>query len=229
MHTNSVRGWIFALVGLGCLCSVSGASDARTRLPTGPQAGVHRLAHAHALPIALPPTSMVSRAPQNASPDIVWVECPPDAQAYGAVCGMLPVPLNRKYPKGAQIDIYFELYAHTSPGPAVSAILANAGGPGGSTTSLRDYAVTLFAANLGDHDILLIDDRGRGLSGVIDCEELQHGTAPFAQAEADCATQLGNTASRTELVTSRWTPKPCAPHSATTRSTTGEARTVAKT
>ena len=46
------------------------------------------------------------------------------------------------------------------------------------------------------HDFLLIDDRGRGLSAAIDCEELQHGTAPFSVAESDCAAQLGSAASR---------------------------------
>ena len=46
------------------------------------------------------------------------------------------------------------------------------------------------------HDLLLIDDRGRGLSGTIRCKELQHGTAPFQKAEADCAAQLGDAASR---------------------------------
>jgi pimeloyl-ACP methyl ester carboxylesterase len=51
--------------------------------------------------------------------------------------------------------------------------------------------MTLFAQNLDVHDFLLIDDRGRGLSQAIDCEELQHGSAPFYQAEADCADQLG--------------------------------------
>jgi pimeloyl-ACP methyl ester carboxylesterase len=55
--------------------------------------------------------------------------------------------------------------------------------------------LALFGGNLDKHDMLLIDDRGRGFSDAIDCEELQHGTTPFAQAEADCAAQLGGAAS----------------------------------
>jgi pimeloyl-ACP methyl ester carboxylesterase len=106
------------------------------------------------------------------------------------------VPLDHTHPEGAKISVYFELYSHSNPGPAVSAILANPGGPGGSTTDLRLYALTFFGQNLDVHDILLIDDRGRGLSQAIDCEELQHGSASFDQAEADCASQLGDTASR---------------------------------
>src|SRR5262245_13470640 len=180
MHTNRQGVAIVAMVGLACLSSTSAAAEPRTHpFATHPQATrVQRVAGAHVLTSALPLTSTAARLPQNVSPDIVWVECSPDAQAFGALCGQLAVPLDRIRPNEAQINIYFEIYSHTNPGPAVSAILANAGGPGLSTTSLRGYAVTLFAANLDAHDILLIDDRGRGLSATIDCDELQHGTTP---------------------------------------------------
>lgn len=36
-----------------------------------------------------------SSPPAAASLDIVWVQCPPEAQALGAMCGTLPVPLDR--------------------------------------------------------------------------------------------------------------------------------------
>ena len=49
---------------------------------------------------------------------------------------------------------------------------------GPSTTANRDYLQYLFANNLDVHDLLHVDDRGRGLSGAIDCPELQHGTVP---------------------------------------------------
>ncbi|TAM52309.1 MAG: alpha/beta fold hydrolase, partial [Acidobacteria bacterium] len=125
--------------------------------------------------------------------------CPDGALAYGlpVVCGYVPVPLDWSHPgKLGQIKIYFELYRHTGDGPAESAILNNYGGPGGATAANRWIAFYFFGGNLDTHDLLLIDDRGRGLSGAIDCPELQHGTAPWAQAEAGCAAQLGQTASR---------------------------------
>ena len=134
--------------------------------------------------------------PASASPDIIWVQCPADAQALGATCGKLPVPLDRNDPQGSKIGIYFEIYTHTNTGPAESAILLNPGGPGAGTTSYRDLAVGYFSANLDVHDLLLIDDRGRGFSGVIDCSELQEGTASFPDAEANCAVQLGAADSR---------------------------------
>ena len=131
-----------------------------------------------------------------ASPEVVWVECPLEAQQLGGMCGKLPLPLDRGRPDGPKIKIYFEVYLHTNSGPAISAILANPGGPGASTTALRGLAFAFFGQNLDVHDFLLIDDRGRGGSDAVDCEELQHGTAPFAKAESDCAAQLGVTASR---------------------------------
>ena len=131
-----------------------------------------------------------------AAPDILWVQCPAEAQDLGAMCGKLPVPLDRQHPEKKKIKIYFELYLHTNPGPAESAILANPGGPGIATTFFRGLVLSFFGQNLDVHDVLLIDDRGRGFSTTIDCEELQHGTTPFAQAEADCAGKLGDTASR---------------------------------
>jgi pimeloyl-ACP methyl ester carboxylesterase len=131
----------------------------------------------------------------TASTAITWVACPPEAQDFGAMCGTLPVPLDRRHPKGKKLNIYFEVYLHTNPGAAESAILTNFGGPGNGTTDLRALAVALFGQNLDAHDFLLIDDRGRGLSAPIDCEELQHGLADFAQAETDCAAQLGDATS----------------------------------
>jgi pimeloyl-ACP methyl ester carboxylesterase len=127
----------------------------------------------------------------TASPDVTWVQCPPPAQAFGATCGQLPVPLDRQHPEMETINIYFELYLHTNPGPAVSAMLFNAGGPGLSTTDYRTDVLFLFGQNLDVHDVLLIDDRGRGLSQAINCPELQHGTASFKDGEGDCAAQLG--------------------------------------
>src|SRR5450755_1630935 len=75
----------------------------------------------------------------------------------GAVCGYLPVPLDRNHPKDGTIAIYFEVYPHTNPGSAQSAILMNFGGPAASTTNYRDFAQFLFASNLDVHDLLLID------------------------------------------------------------------------
>jgi pimeloyl-ACP methyl ester carboxylesterase len=132
--------------------------------------------------------------PLTTKEGIPEVTCPPDAAAAGAAtCGYVPVPLHRDLPDGETIHIYFEVYAHSNPGPAESAIVANAGGPALTTSGLRFLWLGLFGANLDAHDLLLIDDRGRGMSGLIDCQELQHGTGSSIDREAtDCAAQLGD-------------------------------------
>ena len=137
------------------------------------------------------PVAELPRLMATASPDIDWVQCPPPAQALGAVCGKLPVPFDRRHPDGQKIEIYFEVYLHTNSGPAESAILVNAGGPGLATTSNRLFVFALFGQNLDVHDFLLIDDRGRGFSEAINSSELQYGTASFTNGEIDCAAQLG--------------------------------------
>jgi pimeloyl-ACP methyl ester carboxylesterase len=125
--------------------------------------------------------------------NVILTGCPEP----NSVCGYVQVPLDRTRPNETKLSVYFEQYFHSNPGPAVSAIMVNGGGPGFATTDGRDYyQFGLFAANMDAHDLLLVDERGRGLSGAIDCEELQHGGADFATAEKDCAAQLGAAASR---------------------------------
>jgi len=145
---------------------------------------------------SLPIRTQEPHLPPTASPNIVWVQCPPEAQSLGATCGRLPVPLDRHHPDGKKIRIYFELYFHANSGAAESAVLANGGGPGFTTTGLRSLWLPMFAPNMDVHDVLLIDDRGRGMSEAIDCKALQHGLGPTLDDEAaDCAAQLGDAAS----------------------------------
>jgi pimeloyl-ACP methyl ester carboxylesterase len=128
--------------------------------------------------------------PRTASPAVVTDPCPPDAD--GAVCGHVEVPFDRSDPSAGTTSVAFELYTHSDPGPAESAILVNFGGPGGSTTSLRFVPPFWFGDALARHDVLLVDDRGRGASGAIDCPDLQHGAGPLIDITAACAAQLGD-------------------------------------
>ena len=160
--------------------------------PTFRRPGIAKAVHAK--PLAAQASHLVAAsALTTSSATITYVTCP---EATASLCGYVPVPLDRKYPNGTQLQIYFEVYPHTAPSAAVSAIVVNLGGPGPGTTQGRDYFQFLFGPNLDVHDLLLVDDRGTGLSGALDCPELQHGTAPFVQAEIDCVAQLGLAASR---------------------------------
>jgi pimeloyl-ACP methyl ester carboxylesterase len=120
--------------------------------------------------------------------------CPEEVE--GAVCGHVDVPFDRGDPSAGTIPIAFEKYEHTGPGPAKSAIMVNFGGPGVSTTTLRDVALFWFDALRDRHDLVLVDDRGRGRSGAIDCPDYQHGTGPLLDVVGACADQLGAAATR---------------------------------
>ena len=133
--------------------------------------------------------------PASASPAVVPEPCPPEAER--ALCGHVDVPFDRADASAGTIPIVFELYTHTDPGPAESVIMVNFGGPGASTTAMRWVIPYWFGGALDRHDLLLIDDRGRGRSGAIDCPAYQHGLGPTLVAEVGaCADQLGATAVR---------------------------------
>ena len=146
---------------------------------------------------AFPAAALADRAPAlpaSASSSIVPETCPSEAE--GAVCGHVDVSFDRGDPGAGTIPIVFELYPHSGPGPAESAIMVNFGGPGVSTTALRDVAFYWFERVRDTHDLLLIDDRGRGRSGAIDCPAYQHATGPLLDIVGECAQQLGDSADR---------------------------------
>lgn len=106
-------------------------------------------------------------------------------------CGTLKRPLDPRGLIPGGIPVYFEFYPHTAPGPTLGTLVGAVGGPGYPTTGSRDNYLTLFAPLRADHDVLLMDYRGTGRSGALDCEPLQH--APIL-TEADigaCGRSLG--------------------------------------
>lgn len=165
---------ILLLILFACLVS---AAWPQAQVPT-PQHSVNRrilpFPHRPGFPQIpqLPQRVEPAILPAALSPDVVPVPCPPDAQAWGAAeCGTLAVPLDRERPRQGTINIYFELYVHYVRGQAESALLANPGLPGLATSGVRDLLLGAFSPLLDVHDILLIDDRGRGFSGTIVCNE----------------------------------------------------------
>ncbi len=183
--TRRILGAVVAAVALAAPAEAADltAPPARVSAPAARSLGTHLRAPHHA-------RARAATFPGSASRAAVDEPCPPEAE--GAVCGHVDVPLDRTHPAAGSIPIAFELYPHTAPGPAESVIIVNFGGPGGSTTSLRFVPPFWFGPALEHHDLLLIDDRGRGRSGVIDCPDYQHGTGPsLLAAVGACAAQLG--------------------------------------
>ena len=114
----------------------------------------------------------------------------------GAWCGNLRVPFDRADPAAGTIPINFEWYpAEQAP---VGTIVAMEGGPGYPSTGSRDYYIELFAGLQRTRNLLLVDNRGTGTSGLINCRPLQRwhlalGDEEYDRRLAACGDQL-NTA-----------------------------------
>jgi pimeloyl-ACP methyl ester carboxylesterase len=111
-----------------------------------------------------------------------------------AACGRLERPLD---PSGAipgTVSIYYEFYRHKGHGKSLGTLVATEGGPGYPATGSRDDYLALFKPLLADRDVLIMDNRGTGRSGVIDCRELQTGDHWTVDAVAACGASLGDRA-----------------------------------
>jgi pimeloyl-ACP methyl ester carboxylesterase len=117
----------------------------------------------------------------------------------GALCGSVSVPLDRTGATPGRIRIHFELYRRTDRSrPALGTLLAAEGGPGYSTTDSRSYYLELFRPLRDRRDVLLVDQRGTGLSGAIRCPAAQSYVVNSRRAAELCGSSLGD---RSDLYT----------------------------
>jgi pimeloyl-ACP methyl ester carboxylesterase len=123
-------------------------------------------------------------------------ELHPCANIDGAQCGSIRVPLDRLDPSSnARLRIGFELYPHTEANrPSLGTLVFMEGGPGYSTTASRDWYLDLARNLTARRDVLLVDARGTGRSGALDCPALQSYTGDYLDNARRCAQQLGGTA-----------------------------------
>jgi pimeloyl-ACP methyl ester carboxylesterase len=112
----------------------------------------------------------------------------------GAFCGTLDRPLDAAGVVKGTISVYFEFYPHTGSGPPTGTLVASEGGPGFPTTGSRSSYLALFQPLRGPKDVVLMDYRGTGHSGAIDCPRLQNDPALTLAALGACGRQLGASA-----------------------------------
>jgi pimeloyl-ACP methyl ester carboxylesterase len=92
------------------------------------------------------------------------------------------------------IPIYFEFYPHTSAGQASGTFVATEGGPGYPATESRDEYLELFRPLRGSRDVVLMDNRGTGRSGAVDCRPLQTDPLLTEANIGRCGRSLSETA-----------------------------------
>ncbi len=116
------------------------------------------------------------------------------------LCGSVKVPLDRAHPSGRKLSIGFTVFPHTDPGStARDALFVSDGGPGIANTQGRGFRLFMLGALTDERDLVLVDHRGTGTSGAIDCPELQggvDGTDALLDAVGACGRQLGRDSDR---------------------------------
>ena len=115
--------------------------------------------------------------------------------AGGALCGSLRRAWEPGNPAGGSLRVGFAFVpARDSSRPAVGTVVPREGGPGYSTTSSGSGYAAMYGPLLERRNLLLVDQRGTGLSEPIDCPLLQDSDLPYSDAAAVCGAQLGDRA-----------------------------------
>jgi len=104
-------------------------------------------------------------------------------------CGSIEVPFEREDPSYGTTEIGFAVLP--ASGESEGAIFAIEGGPGYPSTGTAQAYRKLFGPLLETRDLVLVDQRGQGISEHAKCPDLQRGFGPDALALANCAERLG--------------------------------------
>ena len=113
---------------------------------------------------------------------------------HGGYCGTLPRPLDPLGQVPGTISIYFEFYPHRDAVDPTGVLVASEGGPGYPTTDTRDEYLAMYDKLRSTRDVVLMDYRGTGHSGAVDCTRLQRERVLTLAAIGACGTELGRTA-----------------------------------
>ena len=137
-----------------------------------------------------------AKASQQAAPTLT--PCYAKNLSDRMLCGSISRPLDAAAPsQGASIDIHFAVLPAINPQHKQEAVLAFAGGPGQSAfDAAATFAYALRYAR-ESRDILLVDQRGTGKSGLLQCDGLDL-TSQFALDENNLDI-VSMTRSETEL------------------------------
>jgi pimeloyl-ACP methyl ester carboxylesterase len=115
--------------------------------------------------------------------------------AVPAYCGKLDRPLDPTGVLPGRITIHFEFYPHLGRDNPAGTLVATEGGPGYPATESRDDYLALFEPLRRRNDLILMDNRGTGQSGAIDCRELQNAEEWTVELTAACGRRLSDSAS----------------------------------
>jgi pimeloyl-ACP methyl ester carboxylesterase len=106
-------------------------------------------------------------------------------------CTLVRVPLDRSGRIPGTIDLFTERVPSESA--SRGAVLALAGGPGQGASSVMLELAAALGPVLHDRDLIVLDQRGTGRSGVLECPTLEkERVGPLDPAVRACAAALGS-------------------------------------
>jgi pimeloyl-ACP methyl ester carboxylesterase len=143
-----------------------------------------------ALPAAM--ALLVAAPPASAAP--ATRPCPDDRTAR---CGSVLVPLYRGAPDsgGARLRVQFRVFPRTDRSkPALEPVVGAEGGPGYPSIDSAGSYLFMLGPLRRRHDLIVMDNRGTGRSGAIECPRLQAGRGVYSREVGRCARRLGDRA-----------------------------------
>jgi pimeloyl-ACP methyl ester carboxylesterase len=111
----------------------------------------------------------------------------------GAYCGSLRRPWDASGQVPGTLSVGFALVpARDTTRPVLGTLVPHEGGPGYSTTGSAASYAAMYGPQLDRRNFLVVDQRGTGRSGAIDCPALQDLKGRYAPAAAACGRLLGS-------------------------------------
>lgn len=112
----------------------------------------------------------------------------------GAYCGRFDRPLDPTGEVKGRINIFYQWYPHTDQTKPRNGVLVTVdGGPGYGSTGSASSFLALFDPLRATRDVLIVDNRGTGRSGALNCKPEQQSHAQRLKDVNLCAAQLART------------------------------------
>lgn len=134
-----------------------------------------------------------AEAPQASTLRVGSVELTPCRVMRDAWCGSIARPWDASGRVPGTLKVGFA-WIPASSGRSIGTLVPHEGGPGYSTTGSGEWFAEMYGDLLGNHDMLLVDQRGMGRTAVIACPALDEGTMSFIRAVGACGRSLGDRA-----------------------------------
>ncbi len=132
--------------------------------------------------LLLPGMPVSAQDGQDAKQEFQPAACPfilPEPEEAGVTytCGYVTVPLDHDDPDAGTLDLAVAVLHATGPEPAGDPVLWLEGGPGASALVVADTNRLIAAQAREQRDIILLDQRGAGYSGYLECGSYQSAAA----------------------------------------------------